>query len=172
MNEDVSIVVEWEDLFVSPLKFISQASRIQQRFLCSTHKHSWEIHALVHLEVGVLELLVEVEQRKNRDGGRWCILASAVAPGNIGSGGGVRVQPPHYGSVKGKRGRSCLGVWRIWLLPLYIEAESGSSSGNLYTDPRLQHRGGSSHKEQESSAEFTNLAPLYLPHPPTTVVVP
>lgn len=36
-DSDVSIVVEWENLFVSPLPFTSQTSTVQQRYLCSAH---------------------------------------------------------------------------------------------------------------------------------------
>lgn len=62
MTKIVSIMAEWEDAFVSPLKFTSLTTVTQQRIPCSTHKNVWEIRTLEHLKVGGLEQAGEAGQ--------------------------------------------------------------------------------------------------------------
>lgn len=53
MKQGISTLRDY--FFACFFKFTSQASIIQQMFLCSTHKYASEIHTLLHLKVSILE---------------------------------------------------------------------------------------------------------------------
>lgn len=55
---------------------------MQHRFLCSTHKHTWEIHSSGYLKAGLLECVGKARQGKDRDSVLRCRLVATAAPTN------------------------------------------------------------------------------------------
>lgn len=115
--------MEWENSFVSQLKFTSQITETQQRILYSTHKHAWKIHE--HLKVGVLELVGETGPEKDRDGPQ--AQSAAHWSSNKHSSREVGLQPSHY-SLKHQRGKKQFLSGKMHLLssfPIKTEVDRG-----------------------------------------------